>query len=101
MGDLIPLVPVVGVSVHPHRCLKVVVGVQIVVCIAALTFHAAVTCQTDESGSDRRPLCLSQGHRGEVEGEDIGADGHGLVSFDAFSLQGQDGGSGGSVCHLC
>ena len=88
MGGGAPLVPVVGVSVHSHRCLQGVVCLQIVVCIAALTCHAAVTGEAQESGSDRRPLCLGECHSAEVQGENVGSDGHGLVSFDAFSLQG-------------
>jgi hypothetical protein len=67
-----PLVTVIRVS-QTHRLCQGVVGVQVVVCIGVLASRTAVTGKAEHSGSDRRPLCLSQGHRAEVQREDVGA----------------------------
>ena len=60
-------------GVHPHRCLQVVVGIQVVVCIGALASSAAIDCQAQDSGADGAPLCLSQGDGADVKGQDVGA----------------------------
>ena len=67
-----PLVPAPGVS-HAHRFHQIVVRSQVVVCISVVALHTLITCQAQDSGTDGRPLCLGQGHRGEVVGQDVSA----------------------------
>ena len=55
-------------GVHPHRCLKGVVGVQIIVCIGALASDATINGEAEHGGSDGAPLCLGQGHGQGVQG---------------------------------
>jgi hypothetical protein len=71
-------VPPLRVS-QPHRLCQGVVCSLIVGSVAMLARHLTIASEADQSGSDRAPLCLSQGDRGEVVGEDVGS-GH-LVSF--------------------
>ena len=71
-------VPPLRVS-HAHRFHQIVVCSQVVVCVAVVTLHTLITCQAEHSGTDRRPLRLSQGDGGEVVGQDVSAS-H-LVSF--------------------
>ena len=71
-------VPLVRVS-HAHRFHQIVVCSQVVVCVAVVALHTLITCQAQDSGTDRRPLRLSQGDGGEVVGQHVGS-GH-LVSF--------------------
>ena len=65
-------------SLHAHRCLQIVVCLQVVVGIGTFASNAAVTGNAQEGGADRAPLCLSQGDGAEVQGQDVGADGHGV-----------------------
>jgi len=65
-------------GVHPHRCLQVVVGVQVVVCVSRLASDATINGEAEHGGSDGAPLCLSHGDGAEVKGEHVGA-GHGVV----------------------
>jgi len=81
--------------VHPHRCLQVVVGVEVVVSVRTLASDAAINCQAEDSGSDGRPLRFGQGDGAEVKGENVGA-GHRLSVVDVASIQGQ----GSSCNHL-
>ena len=56
-----------------HCLCQGVVCFEVVVCVSGLTSGAAVTCQAQNSGADRRPLCLSQGNGAEVKGKNVGA----------------------------
>jgi hypothetical protein len=66
-------------GVHPHRCLQIVVCLQVVGGISLLTRGAAITSEAEQGSADRAPLCLSQGDGAEVKGQDVGADGHRVV----------------------
>jgi len=59
--------------VHSHRCLQVVVGIQVVVSVTVLPCHPTVTGKAENSGADGAPLRLGQGDGAEVKGQDVGA----------------------------
>ena len=65
-------VTVVRVS-HPHRCLQVVVYLQVIVCVSVLSSGAAVTGKAQDSGADGAPLCFRQGDGAEIQGQDVGS----------------------------
>ena len=65
--------------VHSHRCLQVVVGIQVVVSVTVLPCHPSrpkIMSKAEQGDADGAPLRLSQGDGAEVIGEDVGA-GHG------------------------
>ena len=77
MGGGIPAPHCASASVvHPHRCFQIVVCFQVIVCISAIASDATIYSDAEDSGSDRAPLCLSQGDSAEVKGQDVGANGH-------------------------
>ena len=86
-GDLCPPCATRSV-VHPHGSFEVAVCLQIVVCIRTLASEATIHSEAEDSGSDRRPLRLSQGHRHLIQGEDVGSS-HLVWLVDVISLQGQ------------
>ena len=86
-GDLCPPCATRSV-VHPHGSFEVAVCLQIVVCIRTLASDATIHSEAEDSGSDRRPLCLSQGHSQLIQGEDVGSDGNRSRLVDVISLQG-------------
>jgi hypothetical protein len=67
-----------SLGVHPHRCLQVVVGIQVVVCIRPLTSDPTITSKAKQSGPNGAPLCLGQGDSAKVQGQDVGTNSHGV-----------------------
>ena len=68
-------------GVHPHGGLEVVIRFEVVVGIGRVATDTTITREAQYGNANRAPLCLGEGHRAEVKGQNVGSDGHGEIPF--------------------